>query len=257
MSGLVALLYGVAVYLLFLVTFLYTIGFVANVPGLKTIDTGTIDDIPTAILIDVLLLGLFALQHSVMARHGFKKLWTRIVAPAVERSTYVLAASLAVILMIWQWRPIPWTVWSVPDPPGHTILLAIQALGWALVLVSTFLINHFELFGLQQVFVHWRGRPFRAPSFRTPLLYRLVRHPIYLGFLLAFWATPTMTMGHLLFAIATTGYIVIGVLFEERDLIARFGDDYRRYRQRVPMLLPIPHRAGTQAAEPRPRDGAG
>lgn len=244
MSSFIALIYGGTVYLFFLATFLYTIGFVAGVPGLKTIDSGPVGDPWAAAIVDLVLLGLFAVQHSVMARQGFKRWWTRMVPQAVERSTFVLAATLVVALLIWQWQPLPAIVWSVEDPRGQWLLLGLFVLGWAILLLATFLINHFELFGLQQVYDHWRGHRFEAPAFRTPALYKLVRHPIYLGFILGFWATPHMTEGHLLFAIATTGYIFVGIFFEERDLVARFGDEYRRYRQRVPMILPFLVRGG-------------
>ena len=174
-----------------------------------------------------------------MARRGFKRWWTRIVAEPAERSTFVLAATLVVALLIWQWQPMPTVVWSVEDSVARIVLLCVSALGWITVLVATFLLNHFELFGLQQTWNHWRGRTFAATEFRTPGLYRLVRHPLYLGFLLAFWATPQMSEGHLLFAIATTGYILLGIWFEERDLIAQFGETYRAYCRRVPMLVPF------------------
>jgi protein-S-isoprenylcysteine O-methyltransferase Ste14 len=239
MSRVFAVLYGTVVYVLFLGTFLYAIGFVGNfgvVP--KTIDSGPEGPWTIAVLINAGLLGLFAIQHSVMARPGFKRWWTRIVPKSVERSTYVLFASLALLLMYWQWRPITAPVWSVSDPTMAIVIDAVFWLGFALVLVSTFLISHFELFGLHQVVARFMNRSMPEQKFNTPLFYRYVRHPIYLGFILAFWAAPKMTAGHLLFAIATTGYIFIGIWFEERDLIDQFGDRYRRYREQAGMLLP-------------------
>jgi protein-S-isoprenylcysteine O-methyltransferase Ste14 len=255
MARIMTLLYGAIVYLFFLVTFLYTIGFVEGIPGIKAIDTGPTDGVWTSLTVDVLLLGVFAVQHSVMARRGFKRWWTGFIPPAVERSTYVQAASLAVALLLWQWRPIPSIVWAVDNPSGRILLYLISALGWVTLLTSTFLINHFELFGLQQVFNYWRGARVEPAAFKTPALYKYVRHPLYLGFILAFWATPRMTQGHLLFAAATTAYIFVGIFFEERDLIAHFGDEYRRYRRRVPMILPF-RRQGTNSRGPQRRPGS-
>lgn len=245
MGGIASVLYGVAVYGLFLGTFLYAVAFVGNLPAPKTIDSGPAGPLCTALIVNTVLLGLFAVQHSVMARPAFKRWWTRLVPAPVERTTYVLFASLALVLLYWQWRAMPGTVWSVRHPLAVLALQAIFWMGWALVLVSTFLINHFELFGLRQVYARLRGTAVPEATFKTPLLSRNVRHPIYLGFLLAFWATPSMTMGHLLFAVATTGYILIGIHLEERDLITSFGDQYRRYRQQVSMIVPWPRRKAT------------
>ena len=239
-GGLTAMLYGTLTYLLFLGTFLYAIAFVANLPVPKTIDSGPTGPIVPSLLINALLLGVFAIQHSVMARPAFKRWWTRMVPQSVERTTFVLFASLALLLLYWQWRPMTGIVWSTTDPLAAVFLETISWIGWAVVLASTFMISHFELFGLRQVLARFLGRELPAPEFRTPMFYKVVRHPIYLGFLLAFWATPTMTVGHLLFAIATTGYILIGIWLEERDLIALFGDQYKRYRQQVSMLIPLP-----------------
>ncbi len=233
-------LFGLVVYLFFLATFVYAIGFVGNLPLLpKTIDSGAAAPLVETLAVNLALLGLFAVQHSVMARRGFKRWWTKLIPESMERSTYVLAATAALALLLWQWRPIAEPVlWSVNDPVARVALHAVFWLGWGVLLTSTFLINHFDLFGLRQVWANLRGQALPTPEFRTPLFYRHVRHPIYLGFVLAFWATPHMTAGHLLFAAACTGYILIGIWFEERDLIAQYGQRYRLYRQQVGMLLP-------------------
>jgi len=238
MSRLTAFMYGLAAYLVFFVTFLYAIGFVSGLVVPKTIDTGAIVPLAEAFIVNVLLMSLFAVQHSVMARKQFKQWWTRYVPKSVERSTYVLLASLALLLLFWQWRPISSVVWQVADPQLAMAVTALSFVGWLLVLTSTFLINHFELFGLHQVVNNLAGRGMPEPRFKTPVLYKVVRHPIYLGFIIAFWITPVMTVGHLLFAAVTTAYIFVGIALEERDLAELFGDEYRRYRQRVSMLIP-------------------
>ena len=248
MSAFLAVLYGFFSYVIFLATFLYAIGFVGNLAVPKAIDSGAQAPMAEALTVNLLLLGLFAIQHSVMARPAFKRWWTRLVPPSVERSTYVLLASLTLALLFWQWRPLPMPLWTVENRVGVLALHAVFWLGWGMLLVSTFLINHFELFGLRQVVARLRNRALPEPTFDTPLFYRHVRHPIYLGFLLSFWATPSMTVGHLLFCVATTGYILIGIQLEERDLIAQFGGRYRAYREQVGMLLPWVRRKGQQRA---------
>jgi protein-S-isoprenylcysteine O-methyltransferase Ste14 len=238
MGRFLAFVYGIAAYLFFGASFLYAICFISGIIVPTTIDIGKASAPLTAALIDLGLMSVFAIQHSVMARKSFKRWWTKIVPEPIERSTYVVASSAALTLLLWQWRPIPALVWSVQSPVPAVLLLGLQWIGWLMVLMSTFLISHFELFGLAQVARHLTHREPQPPKFRTPLLYRFVRHPLYLGFTIAFWATPMMSMGHLLFAVVTTGYIVVGALLEERDMVAFFGDEYRRYKARVPMLLP-------------------
>jgi methanethiol S-methyltransferase len=238
MGRLLGFLYGIVAYLMFFATTLYATGFVVGVGVPKDIDSGPTVPLTVALVVDILLMSVFAIQHSVMARPQFKRWWTRIVPPALERSTFVMFANLALILLFWQWRPIPDVVWRVDNPTAATAVTVLGALGWLLVLLSTFLINHFELFGLYQTANHLVGKPMPPPTFKTPLLYNLVRHPIYLGFIIAFWAAPVMTVGHLLFATVTTAYIIVGIQLEEHDLVHVFGDEYRRYRDRVSMLVP-------------------
>lgn len=234
------LIYGVVAYAVFLASFLCAIGFVGGVVIPKTIDSGPITDMPTAMLIDLGLLSLFAIQHSVMARPFFKRWWTNVIPPAAERSTYVLASSLLLLLLFWQWRPLPGVVWSFDSPVAAGMLWASFALGWLTVLVSTFLINHFDLLGLRQVYLFFIGKPYSPPPFQTPWLYRVVRHPLMLGFLIAFWAAPTMTYGHLLFTATVTAYVLVAVRLEERDLVAHIGEPYAAYQAQVSMLVPFP-----------------
>ena len=255
MGGIAAILYGVLAYVLFLGTILYAIAFVGDLPVPKTIDSGEAGPILPSLIIDVALLGLFAVQHSVMARPAFKRWWTQVVPQPVERTTYVVFASLVLIALYWYWQPIPQPIWTVENKIAATILIAISWLGWGVLFLSTFLINHFELFGLRQVYARLRGGTLPEPVFRTPFLYKRVRHPLYLGFLLAFWATPAMTAGHLLFAVATTGYILLGIYLEERDLIGLFGDQYRRYREEVSMIIPLPTRKAHAVRTAEPASG--
>jgi len=239
MGRFIAFLYGIAAYLFFAVTFLYAVAFVSNVIVPTTIDTGKASPPLLAAIIDLGLMAVFAIQHSVMARQGFKRWWTKIVPEPIERSTYVVASSAALALLLWQWRPIPVVVWWVENRTFAMLILALALVGWLIVGLSTFLISHFELFGLAQVGRHLTRSAPQPSKLRTPLFYRFVRHPLYLGFAIAFWATPVMSVGHLLFAVVTTAYIFVGIAFEERDLTAFFGDEYRRYKARVPMIFPF------------------
>ena len=242
MARIAALIYGFVAYVLFFVTFLYAIGFVGNLVVPKSIDSPAGVFSPTALVIDALLLGIFAIQHSGMARPGFKRVWTKVVPAPIERSTYVVLASLSLDLLYWQWRPMNESIWAVQNSIGAHALLGLSFLGWLIVLATTFMISHFDLFGLRQVAIYATGKQYTPIGFRTPMLYRFVRHPLYVGFLIAFWATPSMTLGHLVFAIATTGYILIAVQLEEKDLTQVFGTTYEQYREQTSMLVPMAKR---------------
>jgi protein-S-isoprenylcysteine O-methyltransferase Ste14 len=249
MGRIIAFVYGVISYLIFFLTFLYAIGFVGNIVVPRTIDHGGVESpFVTALLINALLLGVFAVQHSLMARPAFKEWWTKFVPRPVERSTYVLLSSLALVLLFWQWRPMTAVVWSVENAFGRAVLLAVFAAGWLLVLLSTFVISHFDLFGLRQVNHYRRGSEYTPVEFKVSVFYRVVRHPLLLGFVIAFWATPRMTLGHLVFAVATTLYMLIAIQLEERDLASAHGEPYIAYKRQVPMLIPLPR--GKAAAEP-------
>ena len=237
-----AFVYGSISYLIFLGTVLYAIGFIGNLVAPKSIDSGAPIPVFQAVLVDALLLGLFAVQHSVMARSAFKTWWARIIPPPIERSTYVLLASLLLLLLFWQWQPLPGVVWNVDQPIGHAVLLGLYGIGWVFVIYCTFLISHFDLFGLQQVYYHLKEKQPPPVTFQAHGLYKLVRHPLMVAFLIAFWVTPRMTFGHLLFALGASGYICLGVLLEERDLVRTFGESYTSYQQRVFMLFPWPRR---------------
>ena len=232
-------LYGVVCYVVFFATFLYAIGFIGNFGVPRTLDSAPAAGFVASLLVDLGLLALFAIQHSVMARPAFKRWFTRVVPESAERSTYVLASSLALIAMFALWQPLGGSVWAVDDAAARGAIWGAFAFGWLLVLVATFLINHFDLFGLRQVWLQLLGRPYTHLAFRTPGPYRYVRHPLYVGWLFVFWSTPTMTVSHLVFAIATTAYILIAIQFEERDLVAHLGSKYSEYREQVPMIVPF------------------
>jgi protein-S-isoprenylcysteine O-methyltransferase Ste14 len=238
MKRILSLGYGVIAYAIFLPTLIYAIFFIGNIVVPKTLDSGPVSPLPAALAINATFLGLFAAQHSIMARQGFKRAWTKVIPKHLERPTYVLAATAVLLLLLWQWRPLPQVVWEVHGAAAALLTVTFW-LGWVLLFSSTFLINHFELFGLQQVWGNFRGKQYGGAKFRTPVLYRIVRHPLYLGFVVAFWSAPRMSVGHLIFSAACTGYILLGIYLEERDLVAEHGEAYQSYRKQVPMLVPF------------------
>lgn len=240
MARVLTLVYGFVAYVVFLVAFLYAIGFVGNIAVPKSIDSGTAAPMTEALIVNVLLLSLFAVQHSVMARPAFKRWWTQFVPNQIERSTYVLLASLILLLLFWQWRPMPSTIWNVQATALGPVLVALSGAGWLIVLLSTFLINHFDLFGLRQVAIYFQRRPYTPVAFTTRGLYKLIRHPLMLGFLIAFWSTPLMTAGHMMFATITTAYILVAIQLEEHDLVQADPATYEQYRRETRMLLPLP-----------------
>ena len=245
MYRILVLVYGVVSYVVFFLTFLYAIGFVGNIYVSKTIDSGVAGPFWQALLVNVLLLGIFAIQHSVMARPGFKAWWTKIIPASIERSTYVLLTNGALILMYWKWQPMTDVVWNVDGGAFGTVLIVLFWFGWALVLLSTFMINHFDLFGLRQVYLNLKRKPYTDLKFTTAFAYKFIRHPLLLGFIIAFWAAPVMTTGHLLFAAVTTVYMLIAIRLEEKDMVDAFGETYQMYRREVPMLIPTGRRSSS------------
>jgi len=256
MKRVIVFVYGLICYAVFLGTFLYLAGFLGNVFPVGSMDSPATESLWQALLVDTLLVGVFALQHSIMARPKFKKWWTRFVPEPMERSTYVMFSSLALILLFWQWRPVGGVVWDVQDPVGRVIFHGLLGVGFLIVLVTTFLINHFDLFGLRQVWGYLRGQPYTALTFTKPGPYKVIRHPMYVGWITAFWATPTMTIAHLVFAVGMTAYILFAIWFEERDLVEFHGEAYVEYRKTVPMLVPLPcgveSKSGSQAGGSMP-----
>ena len=238
----IVFIYGIVSYALGVASLLYLIGFIGNIVVPKTIDSAPVGAIAPAVLVNLLLLGLFVIQHSWMARPGFKARWTRVIPTPVERSTYVLTTGLVLALLCWQWQPIPGVVWNVENDIGKALLQALFWLGWVILFASTFMINHFDLFGLRQVYLRLRSQPYRPVPFVQAALYRFVRHPIMLGVLIGFWATPSMSLGHLLFAVVMTGYVFLGIYLEEHDTLQALGESYARYRRATPMIVPLPRR---------------
>jgi protein-S-isoprenylcysteine O-methyltransferase Ste14 len=254
MKRILVFAYGLICYVGFIGTFLYLAAFLGNLFSAGSVDSPATGPLGHALLIDTLLVGIFAVQHSIMARPKFKEWWTRFVAEPVERSTYVMFSNLALILLFWQWRPMGGVIWDVQDPVGRAIFRGLLVVGLLIVLVATFLINHFDLFGLRQVWLYLRGKPYASLTFTTPGPYKVIRHPMYVGWLITFWATPTMTIAHLVFAVGMTIYILVAIRFEERDLVEYHGEAYAEYRRTVPMLIPLPRggdgKRATQAGTP-------